>query len=307
MSAGGFFGVQMHVAHSATFKDAAIYAGGVFHCANDSVELALVDCGGETVNGQALYESTLSQSESYWVQQGTARTIDDPEDMHGQLLYLWSGKNDSIVNPKEMDDLYEEYVHFGAHVVFEKNFYAEHGWESPDGQLSCGTAASPYMIACPYGSTGMYDSEKVWLSMFLRSTLQPRNDGAIKGALLRFDQTEFGASASNSMDTNGTVFVPKACASGATCGFVLALHGCLQTHALIGDKFVTESGLDEWADTNNLIVLYPYAVAAQGPTPYNPNGCWDWWGYDDPNYALKSGTQMTILYKMVQRVTGVKT
>jgi poly(3-hydroxybutyrate) depolymerase len=67
---------------------------------------------------------------------------------------------------------------------------------------------------------------------------------------------------------------------------------------------VTESGIDEWADTNKIIVLYPYAVPAPGPTPYNPNGCWDWWGYDDPNYSLKSGTQMSIVYKMVQRVTG---
>jgi len=303
ISSGGFFAVQMHVAHSSVFKDAAIYAGGVFHCAEDSVELALADCGGETVNGQALYHSTLAQSEQYLVQQGAARTIDDPYDLHGQLVYLFSGKNDSIVNPKEMDDLWEEYQHFSVRVVYEKNFYAEHGWESPDGELPCGTAATPYMISCPYGK-GAYDSEQVWLTMFLRQTLNARNNGKLQGSLLRFDQTEFGASAANSMDTNGTVFVPKACAAGATCAFVLALHGCLQGHAFIGDKFVTESGLNEWADTNDVIVLYPYAVAANGPSPYNPNGCWDWWGYDDPNYALKNGTQMSIVYKMVQRVTG---
>ncbi len=32
---------------------------------------------------------------------------------------------------------------------------------------------------------------------------------------------------------------------------------------------MTDSGIDEWADTNKIIVLYPYAVAAPGPTPYN--------------------------------------
>ena len=302
ISSGGFFAVQMHFAHSAVFKGAAIYAGGVDHCAQDSVELALAECGGETVNGQALYVSTLSQSESYVEQQSNAGTIDSTSHMAGQPVYLWSGTHDEVVNPKEMRDLTTEYEQFGAHVMFQNAFPANHGWESPDGEVPCGTAASPYMIACEYEGKP-YDSEAAWLKVLLGS-LQPRNNGPLQGSLMRFDQTEFGAAASNSMDTSGTVFVPKACAAGAQCGFILALHGCLQTHAVIGDKFVTEAGLDEWADTNDLIVLYPYAVAAPGPTPYNPNGCWDWWGYDDPNYALKSGTQMTIVYKMVQRVTG---
>lgn len=38
--------------------------------------------------------------------------------------------------------------------------------------------------------------------------------------------------------------------------------------------------------------------------PFNPQGCWDRWGYDDPQYAFRSGTQVSIVYKMVERVTG---
>ncbi len=301
ISSGGFFGVQMHVAHSSVFQGAAIYAGGVYHCAQDSVELALVECGGETVAGQALYQSTLAQSESYLDQQSAAGTIDASSHLVGQPVYLWSGTKDSVVNPQEMADLRSEYAHYGARIVFDNAVPADHGWESPDGEVPCGTAASPYMIACTQNGQP-YDSEKTWLSMFF-GNLNAKS-AAPHGSLLRFDQTEFGASASNSMDTNGTVFVPQACTAGAACGFVVVFHGCLQGHAVIGDKFVTESGIDAWADTNNVIVLYPYAVAAPGPTPYNPNGCWDWWGYDDPNYSLKNGTQMSIVYRMVQRVTG---
>jgi hypothetical protein len=33
ISSGGFAAVQMHVAHSSTFKGAAVYAGGVYWCA----------------------------------------------------------------------------------------------------------------------------------------------------------------------------------------------------------------------------------------------------------------------------------
>lgn len=301
ISSGGFFGVQLHVAHSSVLKGAAIYAGGVYHCAQDSVELALIECGGETVNGQALYQTTLAQSESYLDQQSAAGTIDAASNLQGQPVYLWSGTKDSVVNPQEMADLNGEYLHYGARVTFDNAFAAEHGWESPDGELPCGTAASPYMIACTLNGQ-VYDSEQKWLTLFF-GNLSARTS-TLQGSLMRFDQTEFGAGAANSMDTNGTVYVPQPCTAGATCGFVVVFHGCKQGHAFIGDSFVTESGINQWADTNKIIVLYPYAVAAPGPTPYNPNGCWDWWGYDDPNYSLKSGTQVSIVYRMVQRVTG---
>jgi hypothetical protein len=35
----------------------------------------------------------------------------------------------------------------------------------------------------------------------------------------------------------------------------------------------------------------------------NPEGCRDWWGYDDPNYPLKSGRQMMAVDKMLQRIS----
>ncbi|GAC1433109.1 MAG: PHB depolymerase family esterase [Candidatus Velthaea sp.] len=304
ISSGGFFAVQMHVAHSSVFKGAAVYAGGVYHCAQGSVELALLECGGETVNGQALYASTLPQSEAYLDQQSAAGTIDAASNLQSQPVYLWSGTKDSVVNPKEMADLETEYGHYGARVAFDTAFPAEHGWESPTGEVPCGTAASPFMITCTSG-TQPYDSERTWLSLFF-GNLNPRNAGPLRGRLLKFDQSEFGAGASNSRDTTGYEFVPTACAAGATCGLVVAFHGCLQGQAQIGNKFVAESGIDEWADTNHIIVLYPYAVEAPGPSPYNPKGCWDWWGYDDPNYALKSGTQVSIVYKMVQRIIGAQ-
>src|SRR5579872_5144892 len=73
ISSGGFFAVQMHVAHSSTFKGAAVYAGGVFFCAQDSVAIALAACGGE-----GLYAPELTQSETYLDAQSQLGTI-DPE------------------------------------------------------------------------------------------------------------------------------------------------------------------------------------------------------------------------------------
>ena len=297
ISSGGFFGVQMHVAYSRTFKGAAIYAGGVYHCANDSVVLALTQCG-----GIGLYQSTLAASETYLDLQSAAGTIDNERNLREQRVYLWSGTQDALVKQQEMNDLESEYRHYGADIVkYDNAFPAAHGWESPNGELACGTQGSPYMIKCTSGSHA-YDSEQTWLEGFF-GHLHPRNGGPLKGKLVRFDQTEFGAAASNSMDTNGYAFVPDRCSDHDRCGLVVAFHGCLQTQADIGTKFVTEAGIDEWADTNGIVVLYPYAVKSS-TVPFNPQGCWDWWGYDDPNYALKSGTQASIVYKMVQRVMG---
>jgi cytochrome c5 len=37
-------------------------------------------------------------------------------------------------------------------------------------------------------------------------------------------------------------------------------------------------------------------------TPFNPNGCWDWWGYVNADYAKKSSAQISALRAMVERI-----
>ncbi|MDB5825365.1 MAG: fibronectin, type domain protein [Herminiimonas sp.] len=307
ISSGGFAAVQMHVAHSSTFKGAAVYAGGVYWCAGaGGAATALANCGGQTLpTNQASYNSTLAASKAYLDAQSSLGTIDPATNLSGQPVYLWSGTQDTVVNPREMADLNKEYLNYGSRVVFDNGYPAAHGWESPNGELACGTLGSPFMVNCSVNGT-VYDSVKTWLTMFL-GKLNPRNNGKLSGMLAKFDQTEFGASPNVSMSSAGSVFVPKACAQGKACGLVLALHGCKQEESRIGNRWVTEAGINEWADTNQLVVVYPDTIASSAPGPTNPNACFDWWGYSnqyDPNYAVKSGLQMGVLYAMVQRVTG---
>ena len=40
-------------------------------------------------------------------------------------------------------------------------------------------------------------------------------------------------------------------------------------------------------------------------TASNPQGCWDWFAYDGPDYALKSGRQMAAIKAMVDRLSGL--
>ena len=94
--------------------------------------------------------------------------------------------------------------------------------------------------------------------------------------------------------------MPADCAAGPSCRVVVALHGCLQSRDKVGDAFVRGAGINEWADTNRIVVLYPQAAAK---LKGNPNGCWDWWGYDDPNYATRRAPQMRAIKAMVDRVS----
>jgi poly(3-hydroxybutyrate) depolymerase len=292
ISSGGFMAVQMHFAYSGAFKGAAIYAGGPDYCAQDSETTAVLDCG-----GAGEYGSELAPSESYINANQNTAGMDPVSNVSGQKVYLWSGTADTVVPQKTMNDLQSEYQHYGASVTYDNGFAAEHGWESPYGTVACGTESSPYMITCDQGST-VYDSEKTWLSLFL-GTLNAKNTGTLAGSLENFSQTPFGGG-SNDLDTNGWVFVPANCAAGQSCSLVVAIHGCEQYQAVINNEFVTESGLDQWADTNNIVVLYPYVTTGGS----NPDGCWDWWGYVNSSYALKSGPQMSAVYQMVQKLEG---
>jgi len=67
----------------------------------------------------------------------------------------------------------------------------------------------------------------------------------------------------------------------------------------IQDQFAKTAGYNEWAENNQMIILYPQSSK---DIFKNPNGCWDWFGYTGLYYTTKLGTQMSALMKMVQRI-----
>jgi poly(3-hydroxybutyrate) depolymerase len=80
----------------------------------------------------------------------------------------------------------------------------------------------------------------------------------------------------------------------------VALHGCAQSAESVGNKFYADAGYNHWADSNNILVLYPQVNKSMFPP--NPQGCWDWWGYTGANYAHRSGPQMKAITAMVKRL-----
>jgi hypothetical protein len=199
-----------------------------------------------------------------------------------------------------MDDLYQYYQSFTSanNITYNNYTPAEHSWVTPDAITACSYLSLPYMNNCGI------DPEQTFLGLFY-GQLNARNSGQLGGSFIQFNQNAFcpGNNCSAiSMDSTGWAFVPQNCAQGQSCRLVVALHGCSQNQETIGTTFVQNAGINEWADTNNIIVLYPQTIDAD--VPYNPYGCWDWWGYTNGNYALKSGPQMVAIMAEVNQLTG---
>ena len=191
---------------------------------------------------------------------------------------------------------------------------AGHSWVSKDFGGACDANASPFIDDCGYDQAGAE------LKAIYGEDLKPPA-AAASGRIVAFDQTEFvpgKATAANGLLDTGYLYVPKACEPGAAqpCRLQVVLHGCKQSAEELRDVFYTKIGVNEWADSNNILVLYPQAHAttpaelppnlwANALIYANPEGCWNWWGYsDDRQYLTKKGVQVLAIWKMVQRLEG---
>jgi len=52
-------------------------------------------------------------------------------------------------------------------------------------------------------------------------------------------------------------------------------------------------------------VLFPQIEPSY--VPLNPNGCWDWWGYEGDDYALRAGAQIAAVRAMIDALRGETT
>jgi poly(3-hydroxybutyrate) depolymerase len=198
-----------------------------------------------------------------------------------------------------MDDLRVYYESFtsSSKITYNNTTPAEHSWVTPDAIDPC------YLLSPPFLNNCAIDVEKAFLTLFY-GTLKSRTSQP-QGTYIQFNQNAFcagGNCASISMDSTGWLYVPKNCALHAACKLVVALHGCLSNQQTIGTQFVKEAGINEWADNNNILVIYPQTIASV--VPVNSEGCWDWWGYTNSNYAVKSSPQMTAIMNMVNQITS---
>jgi poly(3-hydroxybutyrate) depolymerase len=291
VSSGGYQATQLHVAYSSTIRGAAVFAGGAYYCAQGNLNRALMACMNDFYDDQV---PTLQQIASSWSSQGR---IDPIGNLSGDRAYLYHGTNDSTVKASVSAGLAAFYRHFGVNVVDNNSEPAGHSWVSPRGPNPCTSSYPPYLNRCGTDPQGA-------LLRHLLGSVDAPNTGTLGGTVLTVDQNAYapgGNATAINMDRTGFVYVPQSCAGGATCRLVVALHGCKQGYATIGRQFVDNSYLNQYADTNGLVILYPQAVA---DWMRNPNGCWDWWGYLGTNYAQRGAPQLATIMAMVRGLGG---
>ncbi len=291
VSSGAYMANPLHVAYSGRIKGAALFAGGPYYCAQYNAARALNACGDN------LWSTQLSSLQSYTSLWSGYGWIDAPSQLAGDPVYVFHGNNDSTVKKSVTDDLVRYYQHFGASVSYNSGTSAGHAWVSPYGSGGCTVTAAPFVNDC-----GIDPQQAMFSKLY--GSVSPRNTGPLTGTLVRFDQNTFavnGLAAGLSMGGHGFAYVPGSCASGQSCRLLVALHGCSQGYNAVGMAFVDRANLNQYADTNRTVVLYPQATASG----VNPYGCWDWWGYlGYTNYPIKGGLQLESIMNMVRRLDG---
>jgi len=294
-----FFSVQMHVAFSSLIRGAAIFAGGPYDCAQDSVQTAEMQCM------FALPPPNPSTSIATTDSRAAAGSVDATVNLANSQVYMFSGAKDATVKPPVMDALYSYYTHYipASQVHYVKNVSAAHTQptDDPVNTEPCSVSQSPYISDCNYDGAG---EALNWLA--LPATLKPRNDQALNGTIIEWDQTAFCPNrncAALSLADSGYAYVPTACGDGEPCMLFLAFHGCQQNYNAVGLQWVENSGFNKWADTNAIVVLYPQTIASM-MSPSNPEGCWDWWGYVEKDYDTHTGSQMAFTKAMLEKAAA---
>lgn len=289
LSSGGYLANQLHVAYSGVFQGAGIFSAGAYDCAQNNLNTALNACM-DTFQAR----KTPAELEQLTRNRAAAGTVDPTQNLSGDPVWLFHGTADQTVDQAVNDDLATYYRDFGARVAYNSTSGAGHAWISPIGPNSCGSTSSPYVNRC-----GTTDPVREMLGHLFGQVNAAAS--TLSGRLVQFEQGRYvpgGDPAAVSMGREGFAYVPRTCDTGP-CKLMVALHGCYQYFGLVGNALMDKGYLNEYADTNNMIVLYPQATTMTG----NPRGCWDWWGYQSRQYALKNGPQMTAVVNMVKALS----
>ncbi len=285
ISSGGFMAVQFQLAFSSMMKGAAIFAAGPYMCSKGSVSTALTSCaqGSPAPDVPSLVTITNQNAQS--------GAIDNPSALASQRVFLFGGADDVVVSPTVVDALqayYASFVPSGSIQYVSRRSGTSHTWPTLNYGNPCDVVSSPYLGACNYDGAGQALAQ-------IYGTLSPAAT-SLGGAITAIPQAAFIADpGAHSLDDTAYVYAPAACTAGETCKLHIAFHGCLQGASLVGDAFYAHSGLNEWADTNHIVVLYPQVTKSGA----NPQGCWDWWGYDSPDFAKKTGPQIAMVRAMM--------
>lgn len=286
VSSGAYMAGQLHIAHSAIVGGAGLIAGGPYWCASGTMKKGLGPC----MNGGDI---GLDDLRAYADEQAKNAAVDALENLRDDKVWVFHGALDTIINsevPAAAKSFYEGLL-AAENIIVVTDVEVPHGMPTLATGVDCATVATPFLNACNYDAAGE-------LLLALYGPLKTRTTAV--GELLPVPQP--GAEDAEMLDS-ALLYVPPSCAAGEPCGVHIALHGCQQSTEFVSDAFAAGAGYNEWAESNNLLVLYPQ-VASSKIAPLNPLGCWDWWGYTGEDYATRTGAQVAAIKATLDSLAG---
>lgn len=311
LSSGAFMASQFHVAYSKDLVGAAIVAGGPWNCAStfswlspltNALTSCMDPCKYTWFICPAFFFPDADELADLARESVTPEDIDDVANLLDDKVYIFSGRNDDTVVTGVVDTTKAFYRALGVpeeQIFYNKSVDAGHAFITDDSSdAPCDVTQPPYINNC-----NIPQARKL-LSHIYGELNEPV--AIPQGELIRFNQKEFLEMDSSSMDNDAYVYIPQSC-KAEQCRVHVAVHGCRQGISVIGTTYIEETGYNEVADNNNLIILYPQ-VKKSSVNPVNPRGCWDFWGYTSNNlppfnYAHKDAPQMQAIKKMIDRLS----
>lgn len=303
LSSGAFMTSQYYIAFSDVMVGAGIVAGGPYYCSgswalNTKVENATTTCMNPLTNSVAPNIPVLVHKAEEFSEKGT---IDPLENLANDRIYMFSGQSDEVVTTRVVDTTESFYKEVGVppeNIFYDRSVDAGHAIITDNNDdVACELTEPPFINDCDF----------VQSHVILNHIYEGLNPPSLtlSGEIIEFDQSEFIESSTTSMSDIGYLYVPAPCHAGA-CKVHVVFHGCLQGVKVIGDDYYTETGYNEIADSNEILVLYPQVEPSDGD-PLNPEGCWDFWGYSspddpDPDFYSKNAPQLSTVNRMVQRL-----
>ncbi|KAL2867412.1 Alpha/Beta hydrolase protein [Aspergillus lucknowensis] len=298
LSSGGFMAAQLGIAYSDTFKTGfGVFAGGPYDCARNQYYTMCM------YNMNPSITTPIANMQNW-----SGAEIDDVANLKDRRVYMQVGTSDTTVGPNVMAQLKAQLAEFAtdSNTVYITTDGAAHTFPTDfdgAGNSPCGVASSPFVSNCGYDGAGE-------VLKWMYGELEARNDGAASGEVLEFEQT--GSYGADGMGSSGYIYIPAVCTDGLTaCRLHVALHGCQQSYGQIQAKFIENTGYNKWADTNNIIILYPQATTDNTMHPVwnggqlpNPNACWDWVGWYGADADQKGGVQMAAIVSQVIQITS---
>eukprot|EP00038_Savillea_parva_P012977 m.208168 g.208168 ORF g.208168 m.208168 type:complete len:262 (+) comp24038_c0_seq1:123-908(+) len=234
--------------------------------------------------------------------------------------WLYRGANDVCYKVGSVDHAADFFQSLGGRVNFVNSTVPSlHAIPTLSDGTACGTEGN-YTQRYPHGLEACdYDGAGHCLSHMcgpLRPPVPQRD-----GGLSMFDQREFDVPRAGLDVTGGFLYVPESCDHRfvtalpdvrVKCTLHIFLHGCGMSAAspsgtyAFNDTYARRAGFNEWAESNNIVILYPqlHYGTHRATCASEADDCWDQGGSTGDSFADKGGAQMTALKSMIDRLSA---